>query len=140
VVSLSVDFFPPPHPIYVFHLRLSQTKPGAGYYSNSNHCLSSYNIFCMCSSLGLVKRYSVHDIPGTHCIWQCLGCWLEIHAQESVPLLWRYYALAFVGTSRYLLRQKRNISTKTQVEVQGSNHGCCTWGTEVVACELKELM
>ncbi len=41
---------------------------------------------------------------------------LSTRTPAQIKKLWRYYALAVVGTSRYLLRQKRSISTKTQVE------------------------
>ena len=36
--------------------------------------------------------------------------------RERERELWRYYALAIVGTSRYLQWPKCSISTKTQVE------------------------
>ncbi len=52
----------------------------------------------------------------------------EVGVGRAKRPVWRYYALAVVGTSRYPQWPKRSISTKTQVEVQGSNPGCCARG------------
>jgi hypothetical protein len=50
---------------------------------------------------------------------------------ERFLTVWEHNAFAVVGTSRYPQRQKRCVLTKTEVEVQGSNPGCCPCGTEV---------
>ncbi len=80
------------------------------------------------SPLDFNTAFGTDDSPNV-CRIRCMGDWTIIqNCFTSFWGQWSTFVRFPIAPSRYLQRQKRSIFTKTQVEVQGSNPGCCACG------------